>query len=127
VTEAKPGAGEVTGSELLTTINVAVAGQLVNRTSVVNIGSNRVVVSQDKSTKIGLGFSERIDIDTAQVSLMVVSAPANKFATLGDRVRHMHLDLNFRKFDAKACTGALPEMWGYQPMSAQTTKFLQPV
>ena len=40
------------------------------------------------------------------------------------QVLRLHLDLEFLSFDESAVRGALPEMWGLQPMTEKTKELL---
>ena len=40
------------------------------------------------------------------------------------QVLGLHLDLEFPTIDERAVLGALPEMWGLQPMSEATKRLL---
>merc|ERR1712183_637552 len=73
--------------------------------------------------KIGSGFVEQIDIKAQGLHLRITSSKANKFADEKLQALGLHLDLDFLTFDKAVVRGALPEMWGLQPMS-EATKLL---
>ena len=59
----------------------------------------------------------------ARLRLRVASSKANKFADEQHQVLGLHLDVEFLTFEESAVRGALPEIWGLQPMS-EATKLL---
>eukprot|EP00930_Biecheleria_cincta_P018167 TRINITY_DN14240_c0_g1_i1.p1 TRINITY_DN14240_c0_g1~~TRINITY_DN14240_c0_g1_i1.p1 ORF type:complete len:1119 (+),score=124.63 TRINITY_DN14240_c0_g1_i1:425-3358(+) len=76
------------------------------------------------------GGFHRECVDVAGVSLhfYVCSAPADEY--YGDlhhlSLRYMHLDIGvIEALDFKKLTGLLPELWGIQPMSANTESYIK--
>jgi len=76
--------------------------------------------------RIGCGYVERVDIDTAHFRMRVTSARAKKFAEPEMQIQALHLDVDLFKFDQAVVRGVLPELWGLLPLSAATTKLLSP-
>jgi len=76
--------------------------------------------------RVGLGYSERVDIITATFHIRVTSAAAKKFADKAMQVKALHLDVEFFVFDKTAAHGVLPELWGLVPISNDTKKLLMP-
>ena len=74
--------------------------------------------------RIGSGWMEQITVTADALELRVTSSKANKFADEQHQVLGLHLDVEFLTFDEGAVRGALPEMWGLQPMT-EKTKLLQ--
>lgn len=76
------------------------------------------------------GGLHRECVDFAGVSLhfYVCSAAADEY--YGDlhhlSLRYMHLDINLIEvLDGKRVTGLLPELWGFQPMTANTESYIK--
>ena len=65
-----------------------------------------------------------IQADAGWLKLRITSAKANKFADEQHQVLGLHLDVEFLTFDQSAVRGALPEMWGLQPMTEKTKELL---
>ena len=74
--------------------------------------------------RIGSGWVEQITITADGLELRITSAKANKFADEQHQVLGLHLDVEFLTFDESAVRGALPELWGLQPMTEKTKLLL---
>jgi len=74
--------------------------------------------------RIGNGFSERVDIVTADLHIRIATAKAKKFNEEEMQVKALHLDVEFMRFNSSAARGVLPELWGLVPISAGTKKLL---
>ena len=86
-----------------------------------------VAVSQAADKRIGTGRVETATIKVGKsFELMLWTAKAAKFTSEYDQIAHAHLDLKLLKYDRKAVTGPLPEMWGLQPLSPTTKAMLSP-
>lgn len=115
--------------EALTTLRLSVDGkQLVagahaistpDNFTFANVTTNRLV-----KDKIGSGCVEQIDIKARGLHIRVQSSKANKFANEEQQVYGLHLDTAFVTYDEPSVRGALPEMWGLQPISKQTKLLL---
>ena len=86
-----------------------------------------VVVSQIADKRIGTGHVETAAIKVGESFEMVLwTATAHKFEAELDQIAYTHLDLKMLKYDRKTVTGALPEMWGLQPMGEAAKAMLSP-
>jgi len=114
--------------DALTTMRLSVGGkQLAAGEHTLSMADSTVAVSakRDPNTRrIGIGWVEQITITADGLELRITSAKANKFADEEHQVLGLHLDVEFLTFDESAVRGALPEMWGLQPMSEDTKLLL---
>lgn len=121
-TGAAPPAQHGGAPRALTTLDLFVKGAKVPRT----MDTVGLTVSQSQTKRIGSGFVETVKLSAGGVGLMIHTAAARKFASEADRVRHMHLDVEFTHLDLASCEGVLPEIWGAKPRSSLTHSFLLP-
>ena len=115
-------------TDALTTMRLSVGGkQLAAGEHKLSIANAAAAVSAKRigsKRRIGSGWVEQITITADGLKLRITSAKANKFADEQHQVLGLHLDVEFLTFDDVAVRGALPEMWGLQPMT-EKTKLLQ--
>ena len=124
---ARPNATMPPAADVLTTMRLSFAGkQLKAGEHKLSMSDMTIAVSAKAvpDQKIGRGFVEQIDIKAKGLHLRITSSKANKFADEQHQVLGLHLDVEFLTFDEVAVRGALPEMWGLQPMT-EKTKLLQ--
>jgi len=119
---APPAAGD------LTTMRLSFIGkQLKAGEHKLSVSDMTIAVSAkaDPDQKIGRGFVEQIDIKAEGLHLRIMSSKASKFADESLQVLGLHLDVQFLSFEQDKVRGALPEMWGLQPMSKETKLLLE--
>jgi len=112
----------------LTTIRLSVGDkQLVVGNHSLSAGAVSISVAPlGKSSRIGNGFVERVEIKGDGIHVRFTSAKAQKFSDEAKQVKALHLDCEFVKFNRTAARGPLPEMWGLQPLSTETMLLLVP-
>jgi hypothetical protein len=115
-------------TDALTTMRLSVGGkQLAAGEHTLSMADATVAVSAKRAPstrRIGSGWVEQITITADGLELRITSAKANKFADEQHQVLGLHLDVEFLTFDESAVRGALPEMWGLQPMTEKTKLLL---
>ena len=117
-----------TTTNALTTMRLSFLGkQLTAGHHKLSIADATVTVSAKRAQstrRIGSGWVEQVTVKTDGLELRITSAKANKFADEQLQVLGLHLDVEFLSFDESAVRGALPEMWGLQPMTEKTKLLL---
>jgi len=125
---AQPNATATPVAGALTTMRLSFVGkQLKAGEHKLSVSDMTIAVSAkaDPDQKIGRGFVEKIDIKAEGLHLRITSSKANKFADETLQVLGLHLDVEFLTFEQDMVRGALPEMWGLQPMSKETKLLLE--
>lgn len=89
-------------------------------------GTAKVAVSRNTNRPIGMGHLENADITTDVLHLRMEAAVAAKFASAGEQLRHLHVDLSVLHMNATSCAGPLTEIWGLRPLSTATAQMLLP-
>merc|ERR1719237_438739 len=124
----RPDATAPPAAGALTTMRLSFVGkQLKAGEHKLSVSDMTIAVSAkaDPDQKIGRGFVEQIDIKAEGLHLRIMSSKASKFADESLQVLGLHLDVQFLSFEQDMVRGALPEMWGLQPMSKETKLLLE--
>lgn len=118
-----------------TSLRVSVGGTPL-MTGVHHISSKmaiRLEPLRKPSKALGNGYVERVEIEimgdgsgVTPFRMHVTSAKAAEFADAEMQLEALHLDCDYVKFDRRTVRGPLTELWGLQPMSAETTTTLSP-
>jgi len=101
-------------------------------------GSMVVTISRDMARHVSSDVSfathptqtlemyKKLAIQDGSVSLAITAAPANKFSSEEERLKHAHLNVAFAGGVPRGATGIFAEMAGVQPMTQETEALLRP-
>lgn len=113
------------GSATLSTLDVEVLQSKVQYTAAVSVDNFKFQVSQDRSRRVGNGFSETVQFTDGSIQFEIRTAAASKFVSSVLQKLFMHLDLEVSG-NVDDCRDVLAEIWGIVPMSKRTIGLLQP-